>query len=71
MVQSLMESFDTNAALLTWFSKFDVNTLEVKTSFCDQYEYLESMEAELGIDQGWAAADDDNNKNNKITLKGA
>jgi hypothetical protein len=29
------------------------------------------MEAELRIDQGWAADNDDNNKSNRITLEGA
>jgi hypothetical protein len=71
MVQTLMESFDTNAALLARFSKFDVNTLKVMMSFGDEDEYLKSMEADLGINQGWAADDDDNNKNNRITLEGA
>jgi hypothetical protein len=71
MVQTLMESFNTNAALLARFSKFDDITLKVKTSFCDEDQYLKSMEADLGIDQGWAADYDDNNKNNRITLEGA
>jgi hypothetical protein len=52
MVQTLMESFDTNTALLAQFSKFDVNTLKVRTSFGDEDEYLESMEADLRINQG-------------------
>jgi hypothetical protein len=51
-VQTLMESFDTDAALLAWFSKFDVNTLKDKTSFGDEDEYLKIMEADLGINQG-------------------
>jgi hypothetical protein len=40
-------------------------------SFCDEDEYHKSMEADLDIDQGWAADNDYNNKNNKITLEGA
>ncbi len=71
MVQTFMESFNTDAALLARFSKFDANTFEVTTSFCDEDEYLKSMEADLRIDQGWAADDADNNKNNRITLEGA
>jgi hypothetical protein len=66
-----MESFDTEAALITQFSTFDVNTLEVRTMFADEDDYLEHMEADLGINQGWAADDNNFNKSPKITLEGA
>ena len=71
MVIKLMESFDTEAALITQFSTFDVNTLEVRTMFADEDEYLESMEADLGIKQGWAADDNNFDKSPKITLEEA
>jgi hypothetical protein len=63
-----MESFDTDAVLLARFSSFDPDTLEVKTQFGDVDKYLKGMEAKLGIDQGWAANDDD--KNIRFSLEG-
>jgi hypothetical protein len=71
MVQTLMESFDTEATLIAQFLTFDVNTLEVRMTFADENDYLESMEADLGINQGWAADDDNFDKSPKITLEGA
>jgi hypothetical protein len=71
MVQTLMESIDTEAALIAQFLTFDVNTLEVRTTFVDEDDYLESMEADLSINQGWAADDDNFDKSPKITLEGA
>jgi hypothetical protein len=68
-VKSLMESFATDAALLARFSTFDTDTLEVKTQFGDVEEYLEGMETDLGIDQGWAANNDDTNI--RFSLEGA
>jgi hypothetical protein len=52
-VQSLMESFDTQQALFSRYSTFDPATLVVDTEFGETDEQLESMEADLGIDQGW------------------
>ncbi len=54
-VQSLMESFDfdTQQALFSRYSTFDLATLVVDTEFGETDEQLESMEADLGIDQGW------------------
>jgi hypothetical protein len=71
IVQTLMESFDTEAALIAQFLTFDVNTLEVRTTFADEDDYLESMEADLGINQGWVADDNNFDKSPKITLEGA
>jgi hypothetical protein len=51
-VQSLMESFDTQQALLSQFLTFNPDTLEVDCEFGDVDDQLESMEADLGIDQG-------------------
>jgi hypothetical protein len=70
MVQTLMESFNTEAALMAQFLTFDVNTIEVRTTFADEDDYLESMEADLSINQGWATDDNDFNKSPKITLEG-
>jgi hypothetical protein len=55
MVIKLMESFDTDAAKLAGLSKFDPSTLTVHTRYGDVDEQLDGVEAELGIDQGWAA----------------
>jgi hypothetical protein len=55
MVCKLMESFDVHAALLACFSEFDSTTLTVRTTFGDSNEQLDSVEANLGIDQGWEA----------------
>ncbi len=71
MVQTLMESFNTEAALIAQFLTFDVNTLEVRTTFADEDDYLESKEADLGINLGCAADDQDFDKSPQITLKGA
>jgi hypothetical protein len=55
MVQKLMESFDVNAALLACFSDFDLITFTVQTTFGDVNEQLDSIKADLGINQGWTA----------------
>jgi hypothetical protein len=55
MVQKLMESFDISAALLAHFSDFDPITLTVQTTFGDVGKQLDSVEADLGINQGWTA----------------
>jgi hypothetical protein len=55
MVQTLMKSFDVDAALLPRFSEFNPITLTVKTTFVDVDEQLDSVKADLGIDQGWTA----------------
>ncbi len=57
-----MESFDIDAALLAQFSEFDPLMLTVTTTFG-------SIEANLGIDQGWNA-DSKGNKGNKFNLVG-
>ncbi len=48
-----MESFDTQQALFSRYSTLDPATLVVDTEFREMDEQLESMEANLGIDQGW------------------
>jgi hypothetical protein len=55
MVQKLMESFDMDAALLACFSKFDLVSLTILTTFGNVDEQLESIEANLEIYQGWNA----------------
>ena len=55
MVWKLMESFDVNSTLLAWFYDFNPATLTVTTAFGDPGEQLDSVEAYLGIDQGWEA----------------
>jgi hypothetical protein len=55
MVCKLMESFDVDATLLARFSEFDPATLKVTTTFGDVDKQLDSVEANLGIDQGWNA----------------
>ncbi len=56
MVQKLMESFNMDAALFACFSKFDLASLiVVLTTFSNIDEQLESVKADLGIDQGWNA----------------
>lgn len=47
--QSLMESFDIDAAQLAQFSTFDVPTLTVEAEFGDTDNYLEENEAEFGL----------------------
>jgi hypothetical protein len=69
MVQKLMESFDVNAALLARFSEFDSTTLTVTTTFGDVNEQLESIEADLGIDQDWYT-DLEGDNGNKVDLIG-
>jgi hypothetical protein len=69
MVRKLMESFDIDAALLAQFLEFDPLTLTVMTTFGDVDEQLESVEADLGINQGWNA-DSKGNKGNKFNLVG-
>ncbi len=54
-VQSLMESFDTNQAIFSQYLTFDPDTLTVEAEFGDTDKQLESMELDLGIDQGWLA----------------
>ncbi len=58
-VQSLMESFDTQQALLSKFSSFDPVTLEVDCEIGDVDDQLEGIEAYLGINQGWVADNKD------------
>ena len=55
MVCKLMEIFDVDAALLACFSEFNSATFTVTTTFRDSDEQLGSVEANLGIDQGWEA----------------
>jgi hypothetical protein len=55
MVQKLMESFDVDTALLAHFSTFDLVTIIVLTTFGNVDEQLESIKANLGINQGWNA----------------
>ncbi len=69
MVRKLMESFDIDAALLAQFSEFDPLTLTITTAFGDVDEQLESIEADLGIDQGWNT-DSEGNEGNKFDLAG-
>jgi hypothetical protein len=69
MVQKLMESFEVNAALLTRFSEFDSTTLTVTTTFGDINEQLESIKADLGIDQDWYT-DLEWDNGNKVDLIG-
>jgi hypothetical protein len=54
-VQSLIESFNTNQAIFSQYSTFDPDTLTVEAEFGDTDKQLESMESDLGIDQGWLA----------------
>jgi hypothetical protein len=46
-----MGSFVVDAALLACFSKFDLATLTVLNTFSNIDEQLESIEANLGINQ--------------------
>ncbi len=69
MVRKLMESFDIDAALLAQFLEFDPLTLTVTTTFGDVDEQLESVKADLGINQGWNI-DSEGNKGNKFDLVG-
>ncbi len=69
IVRKLMESFKIDAALLARFLEFDPLTLTITTAFRDVDEQLESVEANLGINQGWNA-DSKGNKRNKFDLVG-
>jgi hypothetical protein len=51
-VQLLMESFNTNQAIFSQFLTFDPDTLTVEAKFGNTDKQLESMESDLGIDQG-------------------
>jgi hypothetical protein len=55
MVRKLMESFDIDSALLARYSVLDPLSLEVQTGLDDKDDQLESVKADLGIDQGWQA----------------
>jgi hypothetical protein len=55
MITKLMESFTIDAAALAEFLVFDPATLEIQTGLDDKDDFLESVEADLGIDQGWTA----------------
>ncbi len=55
MIKKLMESFETDVAKLTGLSRFDAETLTVHTQYGDVDEQLDGVEAELGINNGWAA----------------
>ena len=55
MIKKLMESFNIDASALSEFSVFDPNTLEVQTGLDDKDNFLECVEADLGINQGWIA----------------
>jgi hypothetical protein len=69
MVRKLMESFDTDAAKLAGLSSFDPETLTVHTRYGDVDEQLEGVEAELGIDQEWAA-DLEAETSNRVDVEG-
>jgi hypothetical protein len=64
-----MESFDSSAALIAQFLSFNTATLEVKTKLGNEDEYLGSMEANLGINQGWVV-DEEKEGQNRVTLEG-
>jgi hypothetical protein len=64
-----MESFDTNQALFSQFSTFDPETLAVAAEFGNTNEQLESMESDLGIDQGWLA-DVEEGKGGRLSIEG-
>jgi hypothetical protein len=68
-VQSLMESFDTNQAIFSQCSTLDPNTLTVKAESGDTDKQLESMESDLGIDQGWLA-DMEEGKGGRLAVVG-
>ncbi len=55
MIKKLMESFDTDAAKLAGYSKFDAETMEVHTRFVDIDEQLDGIDVEMGINQCWEA----------------
>ncbi len=50
-VQSLMESFDVNAAKLASLLTFSPETLRVSAKFADEDNFLEEVEAEFGLKQ--------------------
>jgi hypothetical protein len=52
MVQKWMESFDVDEALLVRFTKFDPETLTLKTGLGDIDKQLERDKTNLGINQG-------------------
>jgi hypothetical protein len=64
-----MESFDANQAIFSQYSTFDPNTLTVEAEFGDTDKQLESMEADLGIDQGWLA-DMEEGKGGRLAVVG-
>ncbi len=49
----IASTFDTQQALFSRYSTFDPATLVVDMEFGELDEKLESMEADVGIDQGW------------------
>jgi hypothetical protein len=64
-----MENFDTNQSLFSQFSTFDPETLAIVEEFGDTDEQLESMESDLGIDQGWLA-DMEEGKGGRLSIEG-
>jgi hypothetical protein len=68
-VQLLMESFDTNQAIFSQYLTFGTDTLTVEAEFGNTDKQLESMEADLCIDQGWLA-DMEEGKGGRLTVVG-
>jgi hypothetical protein len=49
--QTLMEGFETDAALMAKFSVFDVENMTIQAEFVDQDNFLEDMAAEMDLDE--------------------
>ncbi len=70
MVQTLMESFKIHQVGLTCFSTFDPESLVVTTKFGKTDKLLESMEADLRIDQVFWAADKEDGDGCQVNVEG-
>ena len=64
-----MESFDTNQAIFSQYLTFDPDTLTGEGEFGDTDKQVESMESDLGIDQGWVA-DMEEGKGGRLAVVG-
>ena len=57
--QTLMEGFETDAALMAKFSVFDVQNMTIQAEFVDQDIFLEDMAAEMELDEDFNDGDAD------------
>ena len=57
--QTLMEGFETDAALMARFSVFNVRTMTIQAEFVDNDNFLEEMAADMDLDEDFNDGDAD------------